>query len=418
MRERLLRHIGLAKPYRFERTLIALVAAILVIAIAIPVLQLMARSHLAMGTPRGWYVIYLAILVVAALLLAPFPRTAGVLLALAAIEAGLGLGSLVLYKYELIPSTGLVPMNGRVFRFDWHPLLQAVPAPTTEAEARQMAPVNSDGVRGREYSAAGLRGKIVVALFGGSTTFDALPEGQSWPEQLQQILRPRYAIINRGMGGYTTAEHVIQTAFYERYKGAAPNCSIYFVGANDLRNAHMPGLDPGYANFHMPAQADVFRTRPGDLTGWSFSPLSILVGRLMVLAFDTIRVSYSDGKPSTQPDPVLEEIFARNVATISAINRQRGIRTVWVPQLMNSAVLTEETPSYWIPLVPRKAVFALLGRLDDILKRQAAAQGDVHVALPVEKFEKEGFVDDVHFTKEGSLTFATLMAPVVADNCR
>ena len=281
-----------------------------------------------------------------------------------------------------------------------------------------MAPVNSDRVRGQEYSAEGLRGKIVVALFGGSTTFDALPEGQSWPEQLQHMLGARYAIINRGMGGYTTVEHVIQTAFYERYKGVAPNCSIYFVGTNDLRNAHVPDLDPGYANFHMPAQADVFRTRPGDLTGWSFSPLSILVGRLMALAFDTIRVSYPDGKLSAEPDLRLEEIFARNVATISAINRQRGIRTVWVPQLMNSAVLTEETSSYWLPLVPRRAVFALLGRLDDILKRQAAAQGDVYVALPVEKFEKEGFVDDVHFTKQGSLTFAALMTPVVADNCR
>jgi len=78
---------------------------------------------------------------------------------------------------------------------------------------------------------------------------------------------------------YTTAEHIIQTAFYERVKGVTPNCSIYYVGWNDLRNAHLANLDPGYADFHLPAQADVFRTRPVDLSADSISPLSILVGR-------------------------------------------------------------------------------------------------------------------------------------------
>jgi lysophospholipase L1-like esterase len=394
-------------------------AVLLLVALAVPAAILMARGHLAISdTPRGWYVIYLAVLIALAILLAPFPRIAGILLALAAVEGGLGIGSLVLYKYRLIPSTALVPMSGPVFRFDWHPTLQAVPTPTSEAEARETAAINSDRTRGAEIAAGTLHGRIVVALFGGSTTFDAQSEGLSWPEQLQKLLGDRYAVINRGMGGYTTAEHVIQTAFYERIKGTTPNCSVYYVGWNDLRNAHTAGLDPGYANFHLPAQADVFRTRPTDLSGRSISPLAILAGRLTALAFDTIRADYPPPRLNGEPDPVLEAIFARNVATISAINRQRGIRTVWVGQLMNRAALTQDTSAFWLPLVPRKAVPGLIGRLNDILKREAARLGDAYVALPVEKLGEDGFIDEGHFSEEGSLAFARMMEPGIAENCR
>ena len=396
----------------------ALAALLLAVVIAGLGALLAVRGHLSLDSPRGWYVVYLGILVVLVVALARFPRVASILLALAAIEASLGLGSLVLYKYHLIPSTALAPMDGPVFRFDWHPLLQAVPLPTSGPEGRRSGPVNSDRIRGPEYSAEDLRGRIMVALFGGSTTFDAQPEGLSWPERLQQIVGDRYAIINRGMGGYTTAEHVIQTAFYERYKDITPACSIYYVGWNDLRNAHLAKLDPGYADFHLPAQADVFRTRPTDISGRSFSPLAILVTRLVALAIDTIQVEYPKPALNGDPDPALEAIYGRNIATISAINRQRGIRTVWVGQLMNKAMLTQDDSSFWLPHVPRKAVFALVGRLNDIAKREAEALGDVYVAQPVEKLGMDGFEDDGHFTEAGSLAFARLMAPVVTANCR
>ena len=58
------------------------------------------------------------------------------------------------------------------------------------------------------------------------------------------------------MPGYTTVEHLIQTAFYQDKFGKPPRCAIYYVGWNDLRNAHIPDLDPGYADFHLPSQID------------------------------------------------------------------------------------------------------------------------------------------------------------------
>ena len=41
------------------------------------------------------------------------------------------------------------------------------------------------------------------------------------------------------------------------------------------------------------------------------------------------------GKPPVAGgDPALEAIYRRNIATISAINRQRGVRTLWIGQLL------------------------------------------------------------------------------------
>ena len=417
MRQFLLRHVGLAKPRRFERTLIIAVAAALFVFVALVALLLYLREDLTPGSPRWFYFLYLAGLLAAACLLAPRPVIATALLSLAAVEVGLGAGSLVLYKYRLAPSPTLVPLDFSISRIDWHPLLQGVPAPTTAADRAEGLPaVNSDRLRGKEIGAEDLRGKIIIDLFGGSTTFDEKEEGQSWPERLQAILGERYAVLNHGMSGYSTAEHVIQTAFYEGTKGFEPNCAVYYVGWNDLRSAHTAHLDPGYATFQLPSQIDTLRVRRSD-SATAISPLTILLGRVLGLAIDTLRPAPPEGIAGSEPDLALEELFTRNVEAISAINRQRGIRTIWVGQVMNRAALAGSTPSLWVPFVPPEATFGLIQRLDGILQRQAARLGDAYVGLSADRFTKDDFVDEGHFTEQGSQRFATLLAPHVARDC-
>jgi hypothetical protein len=415
MRSTVLNYFGLARPYRFARTLPALAAGALLLLVGVAAVYLACRGHLAAGTPRAWYMAYLAALALAALLIAPWPRLAMVLLTLATLEAGFGLGSLTLYKFGLIPREAVAPNNKWDQPFQWHPLLQAKPLPVHGGTARA---ISSEGWRGPERSLDELSNRIGVALFGGSTTFDGMQrDGEAWSHRLQAVLGPRYAVLNRGMGGYTTAEHLIQTAFYERTKGVAPTCSVYYVGWNDLRNAHVANLDPAYANFHLPNQIDGFLARRTDIEN-SFSPLATIVGRLMGHALDTMRPAKPIGAISSDPDPVLEEIFARNVAAISAINRQRGIRTIWVGQLMNAAVMTSDRVDPWIPFVRERDVYRLIQGLNGILKREAAALGDVYVGFPAEKFGKDAFRDWGHFTPAGSLKFATMLARPIEEHCR
>ena len=131
-----------------------------------------------------------------------------------------------------------------------------------------------------------------------------------------------------------------------------------------------------------------------------------------------MRAAKPVGEIRSDPDPILEDIFARNVAAISAINRQRGIRTIWVGQLMNQAALTADTAGGWIPFVRERDIYALIQRLNEILKREATALGDTHLGLPADKFGPDTFRDHGHFTPAGALTFATVLASVIEENCR
>ncbi|HTR84167.1 MAG TPA: hypothetical protein VMI56_06790 [Reyranella sp.] len=376
--------------------------------------QLPARS------PVLAYVLYLAMLVVLGVLAAPFPRLAMVVLSLLALETGLGFGSALLLDLGMV-DTSLLP--SRYFertRFKWHPLLQAVPIPSAAAPGDEVVVnINSAGLRGRERSADELRRRVVVAVFGGSTTYDAaVGDGDTWPERLETLLgADRYAVLNHGVPAYTTEENVIQTAFYAEAYGVRPRCAVYYVGWNDLHTAHVRGLDPGYADFHAPGQAEVMGARRLDSPYLAISPTFSLLARLVSLAADTVQLPEPEGARSAAPDPALEAIYARNIEAISAINRQRGIVTIWIGQVLNREVLARNVSDPWMPFVEDKDLWAMVERLNTIARGEAARLRDAYIDVPVDRFSSSDFVDRGHFNPGGSAKFASLVAPGLSAAC-
>jgi lysophospholipase L1-like esterase len=379
------------------------------------------RGDLPPGMPRRWYFYYLGVLLLMGVAAAPWPRLAMLVLSLAALEIGFGIGGRVFERLGL-SETSLLPANEwSDMRFTWHPLLQAVPIPTPLGESHPHIRHNSRKLRGQERTPESLAGKKVVALFGGSSTYDqGNGDGDSWPERLEALLGPsRYAVINHGMGGYASAEHVIQTAFYERAFGRGPDCAIYYMGWNDAHNAHISNLDPGYADFHLPGQVDGEEARRIGGQAYSISPTLFYLTRLVVLAFDTVRPpTWPTGPMRSSPDPALEAIYARNIATISAINRQRGIRTIWVGQLLNvERLATKPSSSPWVPGVHSRDLWAMVERLNDVMRREAEKLGDVYIPVAIGTFGPGDFVDEGHFNAQGALKFAAAIAPEVAKAC-
>jgi lysophospholipase L1-like esterase len=414
-------HAGLQRPYRFDRTFAVLAALALGAVVGAVAVRLSLRHELTLQTPRGWYFLYLAGLLALALALARRPRLAAIALSLAALEVGLGFGSAVLYKYRLSSSESLFPRNYTRPAYGWHPLLQVLPLPMARDQAdKARLFINAERLRGPQRAPAELKGKVVIALFGGSTTLDFVsPEGRTWADQLERLLGPdRYAVINRGISGYTTVEHVLQTAFYQESFGVAPACAVYYIGWNDLRNAHIVELDPGYADYHLRSMVDALEARRAVRPVLSVSPTLSLFGRLAGLAFDTVRpAAPPNGQASAAPDPALEAIYRRNIEAISAINRQRGIRTIWIGQVMNRANLTRDQTDGWLPFVHEKDVWPLINRLNGIVRDEAARLGDVNADIPVDDFSPADFGDEGHFAPAGSLKFATLLAPQVKQAC-
>jgi lysophospholipase L1-like esterase len=318
----------------------------------------------------------------------------------------------------------LPPDKAEPQRFQWHALLQAVPIPSLRLTSATGLAIShtSEGTRGRDPAPGSLDGRSIVATFGGSTTYDiAAGEGDTWSDRLGEALgADRFFVVNHGVPGYTTAEHLIQAAFYQTKFGKPPRCAIYYVGWNDLRNSHIANLDPAYADFHLPSQVDSLKVRRAGGSHVTVSPLLTMALRFISANVDTVRY-FADpyGKePVAGEDPKLEALFERNVRSISAIDRQRGIVTVWVGQLLNRARLEGDGRYGWLPLVRDRDLWPLQQKLNVFLERTAKALGDIYVAIPPDDFVNADFVDYGHFSVQGARRFAEALAPVVRDACR
>ena len=379
-------------------------------------------DELKLAGPRTDYFLYLAALLFLAIVLARWPRLSGTLLVLACVEFAWGLGS-----WALAPPGSpslLPPVSAEPARFQWHPLLQAVPVSGLAFTSATGLAIrhSSQGTRGRDPDPARLADGAVVATFGGSATYDiGNGEGDTWPERLDEALRgDRLVVVNHGVPGYTTAEHLLQTAFYPEKFAKAASCAVYFVGWNDLRNAHIPDLDAGYADFHMPSQVDSLKVRRTGGSNVTISPLLTVLARLVAAEVDTVRYAKDPYAlpPASGPDPAAAAIFERNVRSISAINRARGTPTIWVGQVVNRDRLKGEGLYGWLPRVRDRDLWPLLQQSNALLERTARALGDTYVALPDDAFGSADFVDQGHFSAAGARRFAALLAPVVRETCR
>lgn len=197
---------------------------------------------------------------------------------------------------------------------------------------------------------------------------------------------------------------MIRTAFYPDAYGVAPRCAVYYVGGQDISNSHFRNLDPGYAEFHTPHLVDAMEARYADRAPVALSPILRLLRRGATSLFDTVRPAEDPaGSRSALPDPALEAIFARNIRSISAINRARGVRTIWIGELLNDAPLPPGVApdAKWTLFIDLKDLHGLLAHLRSVLKREAAALGDIHIDLDNSKLQGSHFVDAEHFSTGG-----------------
>lgn len=421
-------YLGFGRPRRFERAIIAVVALAVALAVGTTACWLAAIDALHFGGPRADYFIYLLALLGAAVALVRWPWVAGVLLVLAIVDFTWGAGAYALRRAGLEVTSLLPADKAEPPRFQWHALLQAVPIPSLRIISATGLAIShtSEGTRGHDPAPGSVAGRSMVATYGGSTTYDiAAGEGDTWSDRLAAALdrgqdSGRFLVVNNGVPGYSTVEHLIQTAFYQRKFGKTPRCAIYYVGWNDLRNAHIPKLDPGYADFHLPSQVDSLRTRRIGGSHVTISPLLTVALRILGASVDTVRYSADPyGRPPVDgDDPAVETLFERNVRSISAINRGRGVVTIWVGQLLNRAQLQGDGRYGWLPLVRDRDLWPMQQRLNAVLARTAKALGDSYIDVPIDAFSDADFVDNGHFSAAGAQRFADFLAPVVREACR
>lgn len=437
------RHYGFQKPYNFKVALPFLLNLIVMATIVITGAVFSLESELNIGTERFYFLTYIFFVSITAIV---FSRLFALSLAAffwCAIELSLALGSNVQEQYGL--GVSLFPKNHYPLpdffrpRFHYHPLLQVAPTPNeqvviqyetrlknvyktplnwAELEKQMRFSHNSLGLRGAELTPQDLK-KDLIFVFGGSTTYDwTVTDGSTWIERLQTDLDNRYTILNFGSPGHSTTEHVVHTAFYENILGKLPVCTIYYVGWNDISSTHVGNVDPVYSNWHTLALA----MRKPEIWAEKYSPVVRLVAGKARRRFDSVpEAPHLEGrKPVAGPDDELERIFAEHIATIAAINNARGIKSVFIGQMLNREFFGMFKPDGndgFSPLIRNSDIWATQARFNSIMKSTAISQGAKYIDPGIENFHYGDFVDHGHFSAAGSRKFAALIAKEVDADC-
>ena len=115
-------------------------------------------------------------------------------------------------------------------------------------------------------------------------------------------------------------------------------------------------------------------------------------------------------------DERLEKIFVRNMKTIAAINSSRGIKTIFIGQIINKDY--PQGANVWAPFVKKGGFPALIERFNSLLKDTAVSVHAKYIDPGVTNFEHHDFVDYSHFDVPGARKFASLISSDVSSYCQ
>jgi len=436
------RYYGLKQPFDFKVAIPFLLNAIgLLMVIAISAV-LFANGGLLVGTERFFFFCYIAAMLVIAIALSRITVVSTTIFLWCATELLLAFGSSALGSYGIGQS--LLPKNwfrqAEDPRFVYHPILGLTPKPSwhgnfhwdarnkrlydefgwpTSPEFYSGAVFhhNSLGLRGRDLSAEDLTKSLIFAD-GGSTTYDYnVSQGLTWVERLEATLKYRFTIVNFGAPWHSTSQHLIHTAFYHSLVGKRPVCAMYYVGWNDLLNLHRAPLDPTYANFLTLAMS----VRRPELWPARYSPFADLVYIVAKRRLDTVpEIPRAHGNVRVvRSDARLERIFLEHIATIVAINNSRGVKTVFIGQMVNRYFLDRSPHAKSLSeYTENRYVWPLHERFNSILKIASASIGANYIDAGIENFQNGDFADPVHFSEAGSRKFAGLISEEVGRYCQ
>jgi hypothetical protein len=408
---------GFSKPYDFNVAIPALLtAAFVFLFLLVTLYGIVVRGNLTLHSERFLFDLY--ILIGAAL----------IFLAIGRLKIFWPLFVWFLIEFSLGSwAKGLAPFDaGNEFtsNFRYHPLLQSAPVPDFRGSNARLTIVhNSLGMRDTGNPISPLKREGLIFVFGGSTTYDTtVTQGHTWVETLNKNIGPNYKLFNLGSPGYSTAEHVIQTAFYGDISGVYPSCAIYYIGWNDIRNANLADLDRAYANFHLLTQINNTRVRRTQNMA-TISPILKFVLKQMGSFLDTLPYPSPrmDKAAAEDGNQKLKWIYQRNIATITAINESRGVKTIIVGQMLNRdkirAGVGHKQSHGWLPFVDDGDVWKLQSEFNDLVKNNADKVGYRYIDADIDKFDPTDFVDSGHFTASGAEKFASRISDQVRRAC-
>ncbi len=292
--------------------------------------------------------------------------------------------------------------------------------------------INSHALRGEEFPADKPAGEIRIMAVGGSTTAgEEVGEEDTYPAQLQALLRARFPgrpirVINAGVPSYSVKNALLDYSL--RLYRFEPDYVAVFHGINDFFYQRDGGLEIDARQNYSGRAVSPF-VFEGDARGPSpWESISAGVRGLARRSHLAQRLTWLRGAlepnrpaPLRSPDPAGIETYA---AYYRALLRQIEAGGA-VPILMTTAISypgsfeaadrarIERSFEIWlrqpnIPLEVGAQVIAAMNRaLFELGRDEGAPVVDIAGAVPA---DREHFIDVCHFTREGNRRIAEALA--------
>lgn len=300
------------------------------------------------------------------------------------------------------------------YQFDFHPLFTAVPrADYKDAFVQHTA----FGTRMVGDATKLLSDKRKLVVIGGSSTYDiTASQGSTWPDALQKLV-PEMQVVNFGVGGYASAEHVMQTAFY--LPKFQPTCVIYYLGWNDIRSAQIPNLDAGYADFHFKNKLErLLYFRDSSFT--SIMRLASLAARRLTGPDLNLPKGINELPLKAGITAEFDAVYRNNIRTMITLNKARGTSQGFVGQLFNNKGVASTPAGTRVAYMPGLQVSEYPKTMADANAALAdeATKAGVPVLLPDQTWlPDDGYADFGHFNNKGSAEFAKRISGFVRETC-
>lgn len=297
-------------------------------------------------------------------------------------------GSRYTKSFIYSPSLGFVPKPN--FRY-----------PLAEGEVTH----TGDGLRGPEAAADGAKPRKTFLMIGGSSTYDlGLPDDQTWPANLGEMFAGQIRVLNLGIPGHSTAEHITQTSLSAwKYR---PNAVVFYIGWNDIRSSHVDE-STDYSRFHKRRMMENFAiSEPTSFFALGYIFKKVLARLDATSLHNLSAVATAPGEDGSVDDKLLQ-IYRHNVRTLAAITRAMGATPIFVPQILNEHQLTSDRPYGWIPRVPQKAVPKIMAVFNEAMMETAREAGATVITEVLDvDWRDADFVDKGHFSQVGARRFA------------
>lgn len=288
---------------------------------------------------------------------------------------------------------------------------------------------NSLGYRGAEVAVPKPDGVFRIVAMGGSTTYGiSLNARETYPAQLEKILREDYGyshveVVNAGVVAYTSWESLVNFQF--RIIDLQPDLLLVYDGINDVV-ARL--VDPQFYNGINPARG-IWRVNPTPLSSSVLHRFIAINLHLMenpttlttqlATQSPVIRCDGRDFCPALNmtPQEVLDAnppvYFERNLRHLAVLARFNGVKVLfsswaYFPESMGEGI----DPFMTYPHV-QSAVAQQNDLLQAIATDEEALFYDLMAHMP---YDKTYWFDGLHMTASGAHEQARLYADFLAEN--